>query len=75
MQKLTVKITDCSYKYLLNIAKKCGFICFEGAKHCKIKNIDNQFVATIPRHNIITKYTAKGILRAFIRFGAEITIS
>jgi hypothetical protein len=75
MGKLNVKTTDCSYKDLLRIAQKCGFIFFQSAKHCKIKSVDNQFIAMIPRHNTITKGTVKGILEAFNKFGAEIIIS
>jgi hypothetical protein len=72
MRKLKVKTTDCSCDYLLGIAQKCGFNCFAGARHYKIKSADNKFITTIPRHNTISKYTVKGILKAFSEFGAKI---
>ncbi len=75
MQKLRVKITDCSCDDLLKIAKKCGFVDAGGKKHCKIKSIDGQFITMIPRHKCLSKDTAKGILKRFNQFGAEIIIS
>jgi len=74
MRKLSVKTTDCSCDDLLKVAKKCGFVDGAGKKHYKIETIDGKFITTIPRHSCLSKDTAKGILKRFILFGAEITI-
>ena len=73
MSSLRVKITDCSSKDLLKIATKCGFTYFQGKKHYKIKTTDNKFVTMVPR-TMKSKHTVKGILEAFVKSGAEITI-
>jgi len=75
MKELNVKCTDCSYEKLLTIAGKCGFVNVSGKKHCKIENIDGQFVTMIPRNACINKFTVKGILKRFVDFGANIKIS
>jgi len=75
MRELRVKITDCSCDDILRVAKKCGFVDGVGKKHYKIKTVDGKFITTIPRHAHLSKDTAKGILKRFIMFGANITIS
>lgn len=62
---------SCSWKQLINLAGICGFIIFEGGPHTKVKTKTGRFIATIPRHNIIDKDTARGILRQFKRFGCQ----
>jgi hypothetical protein len=74
MRELTVKTTDCSCDNLLIVAKKCGFVNVGGKKHCKIKNVEGKFITTIPRHSHLSKDTAKGILKRFNEFGAQIII-
>ncbi len=75
MRELRVKTTDCSCDDLLKVAKKCGFADGVGKKHYKIETIDGKFIATIPRHSCLSKDTAKGILKRFNLFGANIVIS
>ena len=75
MRELRVKTTDCSCDDLLKVAKKCGFVDGSGKKHYKIETIDGKFITTIPRHSHLSKDTAKGILKRFILFGANIAIS
>jgi len=74
MRELKVKTVDCSCDDLLKIARKCGFTDGGGKKHYKIETFDGKFITTIPRHNCLDKDTAKGILKRFILFGANIKI-
>ncbi|MFA5714910.1 MAG: hypothetical protein WC998_04165 [Candidatus Paceibacterota bacterium] len=74
MKKLSVKTTDCSYKKILNVATKCGFTAKDGTKHYKIKDKEGRTVTMVPRQNVLDRGTAKGILRKFNEFGANITI-
>ena len=74
MPPLIVKTTDCSCDDLLKVAKRVGFSYFQGRKHCKIKTGDGKFVTMIPRSKSLSKHTVKGILQAFIKFGADIII-
>lgn len=75
MKKLNVKTTDCSCDKLIVVAKKCGFGVFEGSKHCKVTDSNQEVITTIPRHKTIDKYTVKGILERFREFGADININ
>ena len=75
MRELNVKTTDCSCENFLKIAGKCGFLVFMSKKHCKVKTIEGKFITMIPRHSVLAKHTAKGILERFNEFGAKITIS
>jgi hypothetical protein len=59
----------------VKIAKKCGFEFFEGKKHTKIKTKSGEFVTEVPRHTVLDKHTAKGIVEAMISHGAEIDVS
>ncbi len=72
MRKLHVSTKDASYEELVRVACRCGFVVFEGRKHCKIKTRDGRFVTTIPRHNCLKRETAKGIVEALNSFGASI---
>jgi hypothetical protein len=72
---LRVKTSDCSYEILVRIALRCGFIIFEGKKHCKVKTQSDQFITTIPRHSRLKRETAKAIVEAFKTFGANIDYS
>ena len=74
MKKLQCKINDCSHDDLVKLAQKSGFIISEGAGHSKVKTISGVLITTIPRHNRIKRYTAKGIADNFNRFGANIEI-
>lgn len=64
-----VSYADCSYKQLKKAAEKLGFVNFEGKRHCKIKDKDDNFITIIPRHNKIKKETAKGIVSDFQKRG------
>ena len=57
------------------IATKSGFTFFEGNKHTKIKTPSGEFVTEVPRHHILDKHTAKGIIEAMIARGAKIDFS
>lgn len=71
-KKQKVNLTDCSADKLKRIAEKCGFCIYNGRKHYKVKTVDGKFVTMIPRHNCISKFTIKGIINAFMAFGADI---
>ena len=70
-----VKIADCSYEEMVRIAQRCGFIIFEGRKHCKVKDHDGKFITTIPRHSRLKRETTRGIAEALNAAGANITYS
>jgi len=74
MKRLSVKTTDCSCDRLLKVAKKCGFIIKNGANHYRVLNQKGCPVTVIPRHNKLKRYTVKGILEGFNKFGADIDI-
>ncbi len=61
--------TDCSYKYLKKKAQKLGFNVFEGKKHCKVKDSNDNFITMIPRQNRLKRETVKGIVEAFSEKG------
>lgn len=70
---MKISINDyCSWERLSRLAIKCGFFIFEGKKHTKVKNQKEEFITTIPRHSRLKKETAKGIIKALIRAGADI---
>lgn len=69
---MQVKITDCSYHLLVRIARRCGFLIYEGRKHCKVKSREGKFVTAIPRHNRLKRETARAIVGAFNAHGASI---
>ena len=75
MKKLTVNTKDTSCAELINLAKKSGFEVFQGKKHVKIKTLAGIHVTIIPRHNKIKRETAKGVVEAFVAFGANIDFS
>lgn len=72
MKPLRVNTKNTSYDELVRTARKCGFLIFEGGKHCKVKTRDGKPVTTIPRHNRIKRETAKAIVEAMNSFGANI---
>lgn len=72
MKKLYINTKDASYDELVRLAKKSGFIIFQGGRHAKVKTIQGQSVTTIPRHNKIKRETAKEVVKMMIAFGAEI---
>ena len=75
MRELHVKTSDCSYRELVRIAARAGFVIKEGGKHCKIETQAGQFVATIPRHSRLKRETARGIVEAMNRHEAKIDYS
>lgn len=74
MKKLSVNTASCSHGELLRIAKRSGFAVVEGKKHSKIKTAQGEFVTMIPRHEILNRHTARGILEDMNARGAGITI-
>ncbi len=72
MKKLRVNTKDTTYDELVRLAKKGGFIIFQGDRHAKVKTVQGQSVTTIPRHNKIKRETAKEIVEAMIAYGAKI---
>lgn len=61
-----------TWKALVNLAKKCGFVVFEGGKHTKIKQKDGKFITTIARHNKLKKTHIRGVLNSFKRVGCDL---
>jgi hypothetical protein len=74
MKKLRCKTNDCSGADLVAVARKSGFLIFEGARHSKVKTSRGELVTVIPRHSRVKRYLAKGILEDLNRFGANIDI-
>ena len=72
MKKLYLDTKDATHNELVRLAKKSGFVIFQGSKHVKVKTVQGQSVTTIPRHNKIKRETAKEVVEAMIAFGAEI---
>jgi hypothetical protein len=72
VKKLRVNTANCSHKELVVIAIKSGFTFFEGNKHTKIKTLFGDFITEVPRHHVLDKHTAKGIVEAMIAHGAKI---
>ena len=75
MKKLVVKTADCSHDTLERIARKCSFVLVAGKRHTKVKNREGIFITTIPRKNRLKRETARGVVKAFIEFGCDITYS
>lgn len=69
-----VRVAGCSYKRLVALAKRCGFIIVEGGKHSKVKRQSGEFVTIIPRHNRLKRETVRGIIKRFNEFGGEINL-
>lgn len=74
MKKLSVNTASCSHGELVRIAKRSGFMIVEGKKHSKVKTTRGEFVTMIPRHEILNRHTAKGILEDMNADGAAIKI-
>lgn len=72
VKKLHVNTKGCSGEKLKKLAKHCGFTIRESKKHIKVSTQEDGFVAMIPRHNPLKRETAKGIVEAFVKFGAKI---
>ena len=75
MKKYHVNLANASHKELRKIAINSGFGVFEGRRHTKIKTKDGEFIAEIPRHNPLNKWTATGIVEAMIAHGADIDLN
>lgn len=60
-----MSITDYSWKKLVNLAHKYGFLTVEGKKHTKVKDKSGRFITTIPRHNLLKREVIKSILQSF----------
>jgi DNA-directed RNA polymerase subunit H (RpoH/RPB5) len=75
VKKLSVNTARCSHGELVRIAKRSGFKIFEGKKHTKVETTAGEFVTMVPRHEILNRYTAKGILEDMNARGAGITIT
>lgn len=61
-----------TWKKLVNLAKKCGFVIFEGGKHTKVKQKNGKFITTIARHNKLKKPHIKGVLYSFEKAGCKL---
>jgi len=75
VKKLRVNTANSSHKELVAIAIKCGFDLYEGGKHTKVKTKSGEFVTEVPRHDLLNKYTARGIVEAMNAHGAKIDFS
>ena len=75
MKKYYVNPANTSCEELRKIAQNSGFDVFEGRRHIKIKTKGGEFITEIPRHNPLSKWTAKGIVEAMIEHGANIALS
>ncbi|MFH1656779.1 MAG: type II toxin-antitoxin system HicA family toxin [Candidatus Nealsonbacteria bacterium] len=69
-----MNIANCSWKKLVNLAKKCGFYIKEGGNHTKVENKEGKFITTIPRKNRLNKHTVNGIIKRFKECGCMISI-
>ena len=74
MKSISVNTANCSHGRLVRLAKRCGFVVFEGKKHSKINMVRGEFVTMIPRHEMLNRHTVKGILEDMNIHGAAITI-
>lgn len=59
---MRINPADCSWRKLVNLAKKCGFFIYEGGRHTRVEDKNGNLITTIPRKNRINKNTAKGII-------------
>jgi len=41
---------DLTWRELVNLASKCGFVIFEGGKHTKVKTKTGKFITTVSKH-------------------------
>ncbi len=72
---MRISVADyCSQKKLTKLALKCGFFIFEGKGDTKAKDRKGKFITTILRHRRIKRETARGIIKALIRAGADIEL-
>jgi len=62
---------DLTWRELVNLASKCGFVIFEGGKHTKVKTKTGQFITTIPRHHNLDRNLVRGVLKQFRLFGCK----
>ena len=74
MKQLIVRISDCSGEELIRVAEKSGFVVDGGTKHSKVKTVNGETVALIPRHNRIKRELARAIVKDMVEFGASIEI-
>jgi hypothetical protein len=72
---IRIRSADCSYEELVRAARKSGFVIKGGRKHCKIEDKNGKFITVIPRKNRLKRETAKGVVEAFNKFGANIILS
>ena len=75
MKRLRVNTKDATHNELVRLARKCGFIVISGSRHDIVKTINDKFITLIPRHNKIKRELAKGIVEAFVDFGADVTFN
>ncbi len=68
---MKINLSDCSWKQLVNLSKKCGFFVCEGAKHTGVEDKYGKRITTIPRSNSINRETAKGIIKDFKKAGCQ----
>lgn len=69
---MRVKLADTSWRTLVNLASKCGFVIYEGGPYTKVKTKEGKFVTTIPRHSQLEKAIVRGILKKFRQFGCQL---
>lgn len=72
MKKFSVNTKSVSADDLLGVARKYGFFIKKGNKHYKVVSADGRFITTIPRHNVVKRETAKGIIETLNGAGAKI---
>ena len=68
---MKISIADCSWKQLVNLAKKCCFYAYEEGKHTRVENNDGNVITTIPRTSHINRETARGIIKDFKKAGCQ----
>ena len=69
---MSINPAGCTWKELVNLARKCGFYLHDGGKHTCIKDKNGKLITTIPRSTRMNKNTAEGILKRFKRAGCDI---
>ena len=74
-RRLRVNTAQTSNSELVSIAKRSGFVVFNGAKHDKIKTGDGKFITMIPRSNKLSKHLVKRVIEAMNAYGASITFT
>lgn len=68
---MKVDITDCSWKQLIILAEKCGFVLFEGGNHTKVKDENGKKITVIPRHNRLNSHTVRSVIQDFKKAGCQ----